>query len=88
MPLEGLSRPPAELVVEPVAVISVRQTRGLPPASFKFAVAHDTLALGCILPTTGRIRDFHPLERAPAGRTTKKRGPPTTLVNPSTLKIP
>lgn len=32
----------------------------------------DALAFGCILPTAGRIRDFHPLERAPAGRTTKK----------------
>ncbi len=31
-----------------------------------------TLAIGCILPTTGQIRDFHPLERAPAGRTSKK----------------
>jgi len=29
----------------------------------------DALASGCILPTAGRIRDFHPLERAPAGRT-------------------
>ena len=31
----------------------------------------DTLAFGCILPATGRIRDFHPLERALAGRTTQ-----------------
>ena len=31
----------------------------------------DTLALGYILPTAGRIRDFPPLERAPAGRTKK-----------------
>jgi hypothetical protein len=29
----------------------------------------DTLAFGYILPATGRIRDFHPLERALAGRT-------------------
>ena len=29
----------------------------------------DALAFGCILPTAGRIRDFHPLERAPAGHT-------------------
>jgi len=54
-------------------MISVRQTRVLPPASFRFAVTHDTLAIGCILPTTGRIKDFHPLERAPAGRTIKNR---------------
>ena len=32
---------------------------------------NDALAFSCILPTAGRIRDFHPLERAPAGRTTK-----------------
>ena len=29
----------------------------------------DTLDLGYILPTAGRIRDFHPLERALTGRT-------------------
>ncbi|MDO5336264.1 MAG: hypothetical protein Q4E89_02210 [Eubacteriales bacterium] len=33
---------------------------------------NDALALGCTLPTAGRVRDFHPLERAPAGRTEKK----------------
>lgn len=32
----------------------------------------DALASGCILPTAGQIRDFHRLERAPAGRTIKK----------------
>ena len=31
----------------------------------------DTLAFGYILPTTGRIRDFHPLECALAERTFK-----------------
>lgn len=31
----------------------------------------DALAIGCTLPTAGRVRDFHPLERAPAGRTHK-----------------
>ena len=31
----------------------------------------DALAFGCILPTAGRIWDFHPLERAPAGHTRK-----------------
>ena len=49
--------------------ISVRQTRVLPPPSFGFHLAMDTLGFGCILPTAGRIRDFHPLERALAGRT-------------------
>ena len=52
-------------------MVSVRQARVLPPASFRFPVAGDTLAFGYILPTAGRIRDFHPLERAPAGRTKK-----------------
>ena len=32
---------------------------------------NDALAIGCTLPTAGRVRDFHPLERAPAGRTNK-----------------
>ncbi len=52
--------------------ISVRQTRVLPPPSFGFHLAMDTLGFGCILPTAGRIRDFHPLERALAGRTKNK----------------
>ena len=29
----------------------------------------DALAIGCTLPTAGRVRDFHPLERVPAGHT-------------------
>ena len=60
-------------------LVSVRQARGLPvvslfphPASFRFHLAMDTLAFGYILPTTGRIRDFHPLETCAAGRTTNK----------------
>ena len=32
----------------------------------------DALAIGCTLPTAGRVRDFHPLERVPAGHTRKK----------------
>ena len=31
----------------------------------------DTLGFGCILPTAGRIGDFHPLERMPTGHTKK-----------------
>jgi hypothetical protein len=42
------------------------------PASFRFHLTMDTLAFGYILPTTGRIRDFHPLETCAAGRTQKK----------------
>ena len=34
----------------------------------------DTLAFGYILPTTGRIRDFNPLETCAARRTRKKEG--------------
>ena len=59
-------------------VVSVRQAGGLPagvgprhPASFRFHLTMDTLAFGCILPTTGRISDFHRLETCAAGRTTK-----------------
>ena len=62
-------------------MVSVRQARGLPavslfphPASFRFHLAMDTLAFGCILPTTGRIRDFHPLETCAARRTLKESG--------------
>ena len=62
-------------------VISVRQTGDLPvvslfphPASFRFHLAMDTLTFGYILPTTGRIRDLHPLETCAAGRTITKSG--------------
>ena len=58
--------------------VSVRQTRGLPvvslfphPASFRFRLTTDTLAFGFLLPATGRIRVFHPLETCAAGRTQK-----------------
>ena len=34
----------------------------------------DTLAFGYILPTTGRIPDFHRLETCAAGRTNKNLG--------------
>ena len=63
--------------------ISVRQTRDLPvvslfphPASFRFHLTVGTLAFGYILPTTGRIRDFNPLETCAAGRTTIKKPRP------------
>ena len=56
--------------------ISVRQTRDLPvvslfphPASFRFRLTTDTLAFGLLLPATGRIRVFHPLDTCAAGRT-------------------
>ena len=50
-------------------VISVRQTRILPRASFRFRLTADTLASGYTLPATGRVRDFHPLDCTHAGRT-------------------
>ncbi|SET23884.1 hypothetical protein SAMN04487771_10091, partial [[Clostridium] aminophilum] len=56
--------------------IPVRQASALPRASFRPTPHGGALASGCILPTAGRIRDFHPLERAPAGRTKNPAGPP------------
>ena len=60
-------------------MISVRQTRDLSvvslfphPASFRFHLTVDTLAFDYILPTTGRIQDFHLLETCAARRTRKK----------------
>ena len=50
-------------------MVSIRQARVLPPSFFRFRLTTDTLDLGYILPTAGRIRDFHPLERALTGRT-------------------
>ena len=45
----------------------------------------DALAIGCTLPTAGRVRDFHPLERAPAGRTYKS---PGYANNPGPVHLP
>ncbi len=56
-------------LIHSLYVISVRQTRVLPPSSFRFHLTMDTLDFGCILPTVGRIRDFHPLETCAAERT-------------------
>ncbi|MCQ4838264.1 hypothetical protein NE556_24395, partial [[Clostridium] symbiosum] len=43
------------------------------PASFRFHLTMNTLAFSYILPTTGRIPDFHRLETCAAGRTNKER---------------
>ena len=66
-------------------VISVRQTRVLSTASFRFHLAMDTLAFNYTLTTAGRIRDLHPLEFAHAGQTKK----PLTEVRsfPSCLRL-
>ena len=61
----------AALPTYSASMISVRQASDLPPASFRFPVAQDTLTRGYILPAVGRIRDFHPLKHAPAGRINK-----------------
>ena len=50
-------------------VISVRQTRSLPPASFRFHLTDGHPCLGYVLGTTNPTRDFHPLDCAHAGRT-------------------
>ena len=47
-------------------VISVRQTRSLPPASFRFLVARTPLLLAMCLALSTRTRDFHPLDCAHA----------------------
>ena len=49
--------------------VPVRKVSGLPPASFRFCLATDTLAFGYALGATSCARDFHPLEHAHAGRT-------------------
>ena len=50
-------------------VISIRQTKSLPTASFRFHLTMDTLAFSYAFPTTGHAKDFHPLEYAHAERT-------------------
>lgn len=67
-------------------MISVRQASDLPPASFRFPVTQDTLALGYILPAVGRIGDFHPLKHAPAGRTKKRTSTLDILIKKSTRR--
>jgi len=42
-------------------VVSVRWTNLLLTASFRFHLAMDTLAVQLTLPTTKRVRDFHPI---------------------------
>ena len=45
--------------------LPVRQASALPSASFRFAVARDTLAVRLTLPLAGRVGDFHPQVCAP-----------------------
>ena len=77
--------------------IPVRQASGLPRASFRFRLAADTLASGCVLGATSCTQDFHPLERARAERTSSRRrsfAPPsshttarTGLVGPAVSRV-
>ena len=69
----------------PVALymVPVRQARVLPPSFFRSRLTTDTLDLGYILPTAGRIRVFHPLERALTGRTSKM----TTWISPGRRQL-
>ena len=54
-------------------VIRVPQTKGLPPTSFRFHLAMDTLVLGYMpLALSAPITDFHRLVYAHAGRTYRK----------------
>ena len=65
--------------------IPVRQASGLPRASFRFRLAADTLASGCVLGATSCTQDFHPLERARAERTKKPDRPPSAEDSPGTF---
>lgn len=47
----------------------------------------DALAIGCTLPTAGRVRDFHPLERVPAGHTKKGRARSLYCADPARKKL-
>ena len=54
-------------------VISVRRTKGLPTASFRFHLTVDTLAVQLYTSSLPRrVRDFHPLERAHGAQTEKR----------------
>ena len=53
--------------------LPVRQASALPTASFRFAVARDTLAVRLTLPLAGYVEDFHLQVRAPC-RAPKKNG--------------
>ena len=52
--------------------VSIRQARCLPPASFRFHLAMDTLvSLAGQFPLLGSARDLHPLADIHASRTEK-----------------
>ena len=58
------------------ALLSLDQNKGnyflarcLPPASFRFSLTTDTLALGYVIPLLGLTRDLHPLDNAELTKT-------------------
>ena len=61
-------------------VISVRRTKSLPTASFRFHLTMDTLAVQLYTSSLPRrVRDFHPLERAHGAQT--KSGNPSLRIS-------
>ena len=61
-------------------VISVRRTKSLPTASFRFHLTMDTLAVQLYTSSLPRrVRDFHPLERAHGAQAKKKESKNRTL---------
>jgi hypothetical protein len=64
-------------------VISVRQAEVLPPASFRFHLAMDTLAVRLTVPTAKSVADFHRQVIAHAGRTRKDKRESVTPVYPT-----
>ena len=50
--------------------VPARQVIGLPPTSFRFRLATDTLVFGYALGAISCARDFHPLDHAHAERST------------------
>ena len=61
-------------------VISVRRTKSLPTASFRFHLTTDTLAVQLYTSSLPRrVRDLHPLERAHGAQTQKNPFPEYTL---------
>ena len=61
-------------------VISVRRTKSLLTASFRFYLTIDTLAVQLYTSLSPRrVRDFHPLERAHGAQTKNKHLPPESF---------
>ena len=58
--------------------LPVRQAGALPSASFRFAVARDTLAVRLTLPPAACVRDFHP-QVMPLATTPSRTAPVTAL---------